>query len=127
MMRFGLVVGCGMLLAACGGDDTSTSGGGGTAGTTAENIPGRGSAADATNGDTIFQGLCRSPSCPRPQGNHGQANAGDLPATVPGLSDLELATLLVDGQGSMPPQVSSSGLSEEEAADVIAYCRQTFQ
>lgn len=109
------------LAAACGGDDTGSGGGGG--GDRVSTIAGMVSSADATNGATIYSGLCGSSSCHGPSGDDGASNAGDLPAQVPSLTDEDIITVIIDGQGQMPAQ----SLEDQEVADVVAYCRETFQ
>ena len=125
MKKLLYVLGVASLLAfgaACGGDDAGSGGGGG--GTRVDTIAGMVASADATSGATIYTGLCGSSSCHGPSGDDGASNAGDLPAQVPGLTDEDIITVIIDGQGAMPAQGS---LDDQEVADVVAYCRETFQ
>ena len=107
-------------LAACGGDDGGSGGGGSSS--RVDTIAAMVASADATNGQTIYSGLCGSSSCHGPNGDDGASAAGDLPAQVPGLSDEQIITVIIEGQGGMPAQ----SLEDQEVADVVAYCRETF-
>jgi mono/diheme cytochrome c family protein len=114
----------GMLVGAtvaCGGDDEGGSGGG--SGSPVQGILDKIPNADVTNGESVYTSLCGTSSCHGPNGDDGAANAGDLPNVVPTLSDEDIAIVIVDGQGAMPPQ---SQLDEQTIADVIAYLNQTF-
>ena len=104
--------------AACGGDDSGSGGGSGGRVDTILSLSG-----DASAGSTTYGTLCGSSSCHGQNGNDGASNAGDLPAAVPGLSDEAIVSVIIDGQGAMPAQ----SLDDQEVADVLAYCRATFQ
>lgn len=109
-------------VAACGGDDSGTGGGGG-GGDRVSMIAGMVASADAANGATIYSGLCGSSSCHGPNGDDGASNAGDLPAQVPSLTNEDIISVIINGEGAMPAQ----SLDDQEVADVVAYCRETFQ
>lgn len=106
--------------AACGGDD---SGSGGGDSSPVQGILDKIPNADVQNGENVYLSLCGTSACHGPNGDDGASNAGDLPSAVPSLSDEEIAIVVVEGQGSMPPQ---SQLDEQTVADVIAYLNATF-
>jgi len=109
--------------AACGGGGDGGSGGGGTGGRV-DTIAGMVASADATSGASTYNSLCGSSSCHGPNGNDGAANAGDLPTSIPMHDDTYVIDIIINGKGNMPAQ---SQLSDQEVADVVAYCNETFQ
>jgi mono/diheme cytochrome c family protein len=119
-----LVVCGGLGIAACGGDDETTSGGSCGATEAAAITSKTGAVATGTSG-YASAGCADATSCHGPSGNDGNANAGDLPSLVPTLTDDQIATAIRCGKGSMAP-LSTSAVSDQQAADIIAYLRQTF-
>ncbi len=85
---------------------------------------GCGPEADPVAGEEIYREACVT--C------HGEAGdlavvINEVPAPVladivPTLDDDTLVSAMVDGRGAMPP----SGLSDDEAADCVAWLRVTF-
>ena len=124
MNKFGLLFACtfaGMVFAVgCGGDDESGSGGGGNS-SRVDDI--KALTGNAMAGQSRFQAVCGISSCHGPNGNDGDATAGDLPALVPTLSDDSIISTVIDGTGSMPAQT----LDDQQVADVLAYVRDTWQ
>ena len=76
--------------------------------------------ADVAAGGQIFKMTCGGDYCHGPDGVSG--SAPDFPDVVTTLSDEQIASVLENGQGYMPPQE----LSDEEVANVIAYLHATF-
>lgn len=67
--------------------------------------------ADLVNGESIYSTSC--------MGCHG-TNGTDIVAESASLTDEELASVIIDGVGGMPPQ---STLSDTDIRDVIGYIR----
>jgi mono/diheme cytochrome c family protein len=85
---------------------------------------GESTGGDATAGAAVYSANCES--CHGADGtvgvNIGGTPASDLNDEVPEKSDDELASIILDGTGSMP----AISMSETEAADCVAYLRETF-
>lgn len=79
---------------------------------------------DATAGAEVYAGSCEG--CHGADGTLGVEIGGtpatDLNTEVPEESDDELIDIILNGEGNMPAQ----SLSEQEAADCVAYLRETF-
>lgn len=112
MLTLGLVL---AALTACGKDET------GETGPTTTPPTGTGPldlTGDATNGGTIYGNTCAV--C---HGADGSGVSGPaLTGTVAGMSDEDVVDVMLNGKGSMPAQ----SLTNQEAADVLAYLRATF-
>lgn len=75
---------------------------------------------DPPDGAELYASRCSNNQC---HGATGSSGSGpDLALSVPQLSDEELESVLVDGQGQMEPQ----GLSRDEVAALIDWLRETF-
>jgi cytochrome c551 len=113
LLTLGLVL---AALTACGKDET-----GETGPTTTTPPTGTGPldlTGDATNGGTVFGDTCAV--C---HGADGSGVSGPaLTGKVGGMSDEDLVDVMLSGTGSMPAQ----SLTNQEAADVLAYLRATF-
>ena len=73
---------------------------------------------DTTAGAAIFSSICAE--C---HGADGASGSGaDLTVRVPALTDEEITTVVLNGQGYMPAQ----DLDPTQVADVVAYLRATF-
>ncbi len=79
---------------------------------------------DATAGAEAYAGSCEG--CHGADGTLGVEIGGspssDLNVEVPEKSDAELTDIILNGYDNMPAQ----SLSEQEAADCVAYLRETF-
>ena len=73
---------------------------------------------DATAGGTKFSSTCAA--CHAADGTGGSGPS--LVDAVPGYSDEELLDIMLNGNGDMAPV----SLSDQEAADVLAYLIETF-
>jgi len=76
----------------------------------------------AASGATVYDAQCKA--C------HGADGAGggsfpSLVAKVPGQGDEEIVSIVLEGAGTMP--AFRSKLSDQEAADLLAYLRETFK
>ncbi|MCK6506454.1 cytochrome c [Myxococcota bacterium] len=98
---------------ACGDKDGDDSGG--TGGTYDDILALTG---DSAAGATVFGDTCAA--C------HGADGTGDsgpsLVDAVPGYGDEDLLSIMLEGKGSM----GAVALSDQEAADVLAYLNETF-
>ena len=74
---------------------------------------------DETAGASVFSSTCSA--CHGADGDSGYA--ADLTSVVPARSDERIIEAVIYGDGSMPAQ---SALTDQEVADVLAYCRDTF-
>ena len=96
------------FLAACGGKDGDS---GHDDDHDFEEQPVADGEPDLANGESVYNSSCT--------GCHN-SNGVDIVAMAAGLSDEELAGVITNGVGSMPPQ---GFLSENDVRDVIAYIR----
>lgn len=96
------------FLAACGGKDSDSGHDHDHDVTEQEVAEGE---PDLSNGEAVYNTSC--------SGCHN-SNGIDIIAKSAGLSDEELAGVIANGVGSMPPQ---SFLSETDIRDVVAYIR----
>lgn len=104
-------------------DDEDTSGTGGDV---------RAPAILAINGDvsagaTVYGMQCGNASCHGGDGT-GSATARNLNQVVPTLDDATLIDVILNGSvanGAVMPGLASQ-LSDQDVADVVAYCRATF-
>jgi len=76
----------------------------------------------AASGATVYGAQC--------QACHGADGAGggsfpSLVAMVPGASDAEIVSIVLEGEGTMP--AFRSKLSDQEVADLLAHMRETFK
>ncbi len=69
---------------------------------------------NATDGQAVFDARCMN--CHPADGTAGSGPS--LSDAVPNLSEADIATIVIDGQGSMP---SASDLEDQEIADVTAF------
>ncbi len=86
-----------------------------------------GLSGDATAGATEYGSSCGQSSCHGSDGS-GSATARDLNQVVPTLTDEKLVDVILNGSvanGSVMPGLASQ-MSDQEVADVVAYCRDTF-
>lgn len=100
-----------LVLAACGEEKTDT-------GNQARIDAVLALTGDATNGGTVFGNTCAG--CHGADGASG--SAPDLTAEIPEVDDAELVEIMLFGEGTMPAQ----DLTDQDAADVLAYARVTF-
>lgn len=73
---------------------------------------------DAAAGATVFSSTCAN--CHGADGTGG--SAPDISGAVGGYSDADLLDVVLNGSGSMAPVA----LEDQEAADLLAYVRDTF-
>lgn len=76
---------------------------------------------DTTAGEAVFADTCGTSSCHDADGSGGGSGI-DLREHVPHHSDYELVSFVLYGVDAMPPL----DVSDQEAADVLAYLRSTF-
>jgi mono/diheme cytochrome c family protein len=75
-------------------------------------------------GQTVFTANCGVASCHGADGNTpGTSSTKRLSDEIPGLSDKQIVDIVINGEGTMPPQ---TGLSDQQVADVLAYVQETF-
>lgn len=113
MKRIALAVAVSLIVVGCGDD-----------GETGEEDPIDailGLDGNATAGEVAFA-TCAASNCHGSDGASGDPSSPDLADAVPALDDRGLAEVIKNGTGTMPGQ----NLSDQEIADVMAYCRQTF-
>ena len=79
---------------------------------------------DAANGATLYGATCQG--CHGADGKQGTVIGGaassDLTVEVPEQSDSELTSVMLDGYEEMPSQFTDA----QDAADCLAYLRETF-
>lgn len=75
---------------------------------------------DATAGATVYANTCAA--CHNDDGSGQEGYSPSLVDEIPDQTDDELTSIIQDGYGDMPAQ----NLSEQDLADVIAYCREQF-
>jgi len=75
---------------------------------------------DATAGSTEYASRCGNDLCHGMDGVSGPAP--NMTVTVPERSDASLVTIMLEGIGSM----AALDVTDREAADILAYLRQTF-
>lgn len=102
------------LAVACGDKETTDSG---DTGSTADGTDGSGG-TDGSEGADVFANNCAG--CHGADGNSG--SAPDLSDEVPGKSDSELESVILNGVGSMPGLSLSAG----DVTAVVTYLRATF-
>lgn len=79
---------------------------------------------DAAAGQQTFVSVCGVPTCHGADGNTpGTPETATLSSQVPGMSEAEIATVMVEGKGTMPSQ---GHLTDQQLADVLAYVLDTF-
>lgn len=107
---------------ACADDeDTSSTGDNGRVATIL------GLSGDVTAGSSEYTTSCGTSSCHGADGS-GSSTARDLNQVVSTLSDEKLVDVILNGSvanGSVMPGLASQ-MSDQEIADVVAYCRDTF-
>lgn len=107
---------------ACADDEDTSSTGDGDRVATILAISG-----DAAAGTAEYGSSCGQSSCHGSDGS-GSATARDLNQVVPTLTDEKLVDVILNGSvanGSVMPGLASQ-MSDQEVADVVAYCRDTF-
>src|SRR6185503_5535221 len=102
-LRWAVLVGGLLTLAGCNGKDGDTG-----------SLTGDPVAGEAVFGDTCA--VCHGAD------GAGMNNAPSLAVEVPDQTDAELEDIILNGYGDMAAQ----DLTDQEVADVIAYCRETF-
>lgn len=115
-MRLSLLalLGLSLVLPACGGegeeeDEFDTTGADAVLALT----------GDATNGATVYGASCAA--CHAADGSGGSGPS--LIEEIPELTDEQIAGIILNGYEEMAAQ---SSLDDQEVADVLAYCRETF-
>lgn len=109
------------LVPACddGGDESGGEEGGGSRANMILALSGTTAA-----GNTVFTANCGVASCHGADGNTpGTADTKRLDEEIPAMSDEDIVTVVIEGEGLMPPQ---SALSDQQVADVLAYVKATF-
>jgi mono/diheme cytochrome c family protein len=116
-MRFTLTALTLAFAVACGDKDTGTDSGGDSGASEIDAILAL--TGDATAGATTFGNVCAG--CHGADGASGYA--ANLVAEIPEKDDAFIVNIIINGDGGgMPAQ----DLSDQEVADVLAYCRATF-
>lgn len=108
------------LVSGCddGGDESGEEGGG----SRTDMILGLSGTSAA--GQTVFTNNCGVASCHGADGNTpGTSSTKRLSDEIPSLSDKQIVDVVINGEGTMPPQ---SALSDQQVADVLAYVQETF-
>ena len=112
-----------LIAAGCGTKDPGDSSASTAQGQDDGNGDGNGDGGGGFDGDPVTGEAIYSTSCSACHGVNGEGGTGPgMDAVVPGMSGAELQTVVMEGSGSMPPILTS----ETDAADVAAYCLETW-